>query len=129
MSRSTSSQARCQSGRLALRAFAVYGLSTAAAVASRTEVLSAALLFVSGASLVTGFSTINSLVQENSPEALKGRVLAIYGLAFRGGLPIGSLLAGLLAGSFGAAAVIGVFSLLMVVLAGLARRAPGLARV
>jgi MFS family permease len=116
-------------GRLALLAFAVYGLSTAAAVASRTEVLSAALLFVSGASLVTGFSTINSLVQENSPEALKGRVLAIYGLAFRGGMPIGSLLAGLLAGSFGAAAVIGVFSLLMVVLAGLARRAPGLARV
>jgi len=35
--------------------------------------------------MVTAFSTLNSLVQENAPDALKGRILSIYGLAFRGG--------------------------------------------
>ena len=44
---------------------------------------------IAGASLVTAFSTLNSLVQENAPDALRGRVLSIFGLAFRGGMPAG----------------------------------------
>jgi len=44
-------------------------------------------------------------------------VLAIYGLAFRGGMPLGSLLAGPLVGKFGAPWVIASFSLALVLVA------------
>ena len=46
-----------------------------------------ALLAVAGGCLVVGNSTLSSLVQEHAPPELKGRVLAVYGLAFRGGSP------------------------------------------
>jgi predicted MFS family arabinose efflux permease len=104
-------------GRALLLALVLYGAATAGAVAVRRQEACMALLFVGGWMLVTAFSTLNSLVQENAPEELRGRVVSIYGLAFRGGMPVGSLVAGALAGHFGAPAVIGSFS---VVLAGLA---------
>jgi predicted MFS family arabinose efflux permease len=104
-------------GRITLLAVVVYGTATAAAMASRVQSVSMALLFVSGWSLVTAFSTLNSLVQENTPAALKGRVLSIYGVAFRGGMPLGSLIAGALVRDLGAPRVIGGFSVLLVVLA------------
>lgn len=96
-------------GRLMLAMFVVFGCSTLLAVTSRWQAASMALLFVSGWSLVTAFSTLNSLVQEHAPDALRGRVLAIYGLAFRGGMPLGSLLAGVLVARFGAPWVLGSF--------------------
>jgi predicted MFS family arabinose efflux permease len=105
-------------GRRLLAAFGVYGLATCAACVSRAPRLSVALLFVSGWSLVTAFSTLNSLVQENAPEALKGRVLGIYGFAFRGGMPVGSLVAGAAVNPLGAPAVIGAMSLALALIAG-----------
>jgi predicted MFS family arabinose efflux permease len=83
-------------GRLLLLGFAAYGVATIGAVQSRHQWLSMTLLFAAGLCLVTGFSTLNSLVQENAPAALRGRVLSIFGFAFRGGLPIGALVSGLL---------------------------------
>ena len=60
-------------GRLLLVGFVVYGVATLARGRSRaTRWLSMALLFVAGSSLVTAFSTLNSLVQENAPDALQG---------------------------------------------------------
>jgi MFS family permease len=76
-----------------------------------------ALLFVAGACTVSAFSTLNSLVQEHAPPELRGRVLGIYGLCFRGGMPLGSLAAGALAGPFGAAPVIGGFAAALALLA------------
>ena len=73
-------------------------------MASRIQVVSMALLFVAGASLVTAFSTLNSLVQENAPADLKGRVLSIWGLAFRSGTPLGAPLAGAMVRALGAPA-------------------------
>ncbi len=104
-------------GRILLRAFVVYGLCTIAAVFSARLTLSMVLLVVSGASLVTAFSTLNSLVQENAPDELRGRVLSIYGLAFRGGMPVGSLAAGAFVKSFGAPAVLGALCATLVLLA------------
>jgi predicted MFS family arabinose efflux permease len=100
-----------------LLALLVYGGTVAAAMASRIQVLSMALLFVAGASLVTAFSTLNSLVQENAPGDLKGRILSIWGLAFRSGTPLGALLAGVLVRSLGAPRVLGGFSVLLALLA------------
>ena len=100
-------------GRASLAAFVVYGLATLGALLATSQWAAMALLLVSGFFLVTAFSTVNSLVQENVPDALKGRVLGIYGLAFRGGGPLGSLIAGPLVRGFGAPAVMGTFSLLL----------------
>jgi predicted MFS family arabinose efflux permease len=69
--------------------------------------------------VVTGYSSLNSLVQENAPPAMKGRVLSIYGLAFRGGQPLGAVVAGLMVRSLGPSVVVGGFTLLLAVIAGL----------
>jgi predicted MFS family arabinose efflux permease len=104
-------------GRTLLRAFMGYGVVTAAAVASRNQALSMALLAVSGWCLVTAFSTLNSLVQENAEDAFKGRILSIFGLAFRGGMPLGSLAAGFLVRPMGAPLAIGGFAAALALIA------------
>jgi predicted MFS family arabinose efflux permease len=104
-------------GRLMLIAVFVYGLAVTAAMVSRVQAISMAMLFLAGACVVTAFSTLNSLVQENAPAELKGRILSIYGLAFRSGLPVGSLAAGVLVRSLGAPRVIGAFSVALALLA------------
>jgi predicted MFS family arabinose efflux permease len=101
-------------GRLLLVAFAGHGLLATAAMASRLKPLTMVLLFASGVCVVTAFSTLNSLVQEKAPEALRGRVLSLFGLAFRGGGPLGGLLAGVLVKGFGAPLVLGAYSMLLV---------------
>jgi len=103
-------------GRLMLLCFAAFGAVTVAAVLSRWQGVSMALLVGSGFFLTTAFSTLNSLVQENAPDELRGRVLSIFGLAFRGGGPVGSLVAGGLVRAAGAPVVMAVYSGLLFVL-------------
>jgi MFS family permease len=105
-------------GRLMLAAFAAFGLVSAGASLSRLQWLSMVLLVGSGFTLTTAFSTLNSLVQEMAPEALRGRVLSIFGLAFRGGGPVGSLLAGSLVREAGAPLVMAAYSAVLLLLAG-----------
>ena len=52
------------------------------------------ILFFAGATLLVVFALTNSLVQLVVPNALRGRVLSIYMMAFRGGMPLGSLISG-----------------------------------
>jgi predicted MFS family arabinose efflux permease len=105
-------------GRRMMAAFVGYSVCTIGAVLSPFQWLSMALLFVGGWSLVSGFSTLISLVQENAADELKGRIMSIYGVAFRGGMPLGSLVAGLLARALGAPLVIASFSALLALLCG-----------
>jgi MFS family permease len=105
-------------GRIMLLGFVLFGGMAAAAVLSRRQGLAMMFLLVAGVSLTTAFSTLNSLVQEHAPPAMKGRVLSIYGLAFRGGMPLGSLVAGFLVGPWGAPLVIGGFTMARGVQAG-----------
>ncbi len=111
-------------GRLMLLAFASFGAFTIAASLSRWQWLSMLFLVGSGFFMTTAFSTLNSLVQELAPDALRGRVLSIFGLAFRGGGPVGSLVAGALVRRAGAPLVMAGFSaaLLLIAAALLARR-------
>ena len=69
------------------------GLVTAFAL-SRTLWLSYLLLFLDGAALLVVFSMTASLVQLIVPDHLRGRVVSIYMVAFRGGMPLGSLWGG-----------------------------------
>jgi MFS family permease len=64
---------------------------------SRVLWLSEALLFVSGAALIMSMSLVTSLVQLIAPNELRGRVMSIYMVAFRGGMPLGSLVSGKIA--------------------------------
>ena len=104
-------------GRLMLQAFVLFGAVTTAAALSRWQWLSMLLLAGSGFFLTTAFSTLNSLVQEMAPDALRGRVLSIFGLAFRGGGPVGSLVAGALVRRAGAPPVMSAYAALLLLTA------------
>ncbi len=83
-------------GRHALELLIVFGISMTAFSLSRTLLLSCAALFVAGASLVAVLSLLSSLVQEITADSMRGRVMSVYNVAFRGGMPVGSLLTGAL---------------------------------
>jgi predicted MFS family arabinose efflux permease len=104
-------------GRILLRALMVYSLCGAGAMAVRHQAACMLLLFLAGAAMVTAFSTLNSLVQENAAPEVKGRVLSIYGVAFRGGGPVGAVLAGLAVRDLGVPWVIGGYSMALLLVA------------
>jgi MFS family permease len=64
---------------------------------SRLLPLSYVLLFASGVTLMIVVSCLMSLVQLIAPNEMRGRVMSIYLVAFRGGMPLGSLVSGYLA--------------------------------
>jgi MFS family permease len=72
----------------------VFGALLTMFALSRILWLSHVLLFLAGAALIVVFSMTSSLVQLIVPDHLRGRVVSIYMVAFRGGMPLGSLAAG-----------------------------------
>jgi MFS family permease len=104
-------------GRLMLATFAAFSVLAAGALFASWQPLVMALLFGAGGALVTAYSTLNSLVQELAPDALRGRVLSAFGLAFRGGGPLGGLVAGALVGPLGLRVVLGAYCALLGVIA------------
>lgn len=84
---------------------------------SKRFVLSCVIIFIYGAVLLAVFTSISSLVQLITPDNMRGRVLSIYNVAFRGGIPIGSLLAGALVKQFTAPVVIAWNGILLSLLA------------
>ncbi len=81
-------------GRTLLVVQAVFGALIMAFAMSRVWWWSCLLLFFAGAALLVVFSMTASLVQLIVPDHLRGRVVSIYMVAFRGGMPLGSLAAG-----------------------------------
>ena len=61
---------------------------------SRNLVVSMVVLFAAGIALIIVFALNSSLVQIYVTDGLRGRVLSVYNVAFRGGMPIGSVFAG-----------------------------------
>jgi MFS family permease len=104
-------------GLITLITQVAYGLLIIAFAASRILWLSDLILFLTGAALMVVFSTVTSLVQLIAPNEMRGRVMSIYMLAFRGGMPLGSLISGYLAKYFGAPLVIGMNGILIVAVA------------
>ncbi len=72
------------------------GLSIAFAL-SRVAWISYGILFLAGAAIVIVFAMFMTLVQQNVDDAMRGRVVSVYTLAFRGAMPLGNLTAGFLA--------------------------------
>jgi MFS family permease len=93
-------------GRTALIVQALCGLLIVGFALSQVLWLSDLLLFFTGAALIVVFATVTSLVQLVVPNELRGRVMSIYMVAFRGGMPLGSLVSGYFASKFGAPLVL-----------------------
>jgi MFS family permease len=104
-------------GLTALLVQALYGILIIAFAISRVLWVSDILLFLTGAALMVVFSTVTSLVQLIAPNEMRGRVMSIYMLAFRGGMPLGSLTSGWLATFLGAPRVIAINGVLLVAVA------------
>ncbi len=61
------------------------------------------MLVLVGASMMTAFAMVSSLVQLITTDDMRGRVMSVYNFAFRGGMPIGNLLSGWLVTYLGTA--------------------------
>ena len=104
-------------GLTALVMQAVYGSLIIAFSLSHLLWLSDLLLFLTGATLMIVFSTVTSLVQLAAPDNMRGRVMSIHLVAFRGGMPLGSLASGTLADFIGAPIVIAINGALLIAVA------------
>ena len=104
-------------GRTLLMTQVAFGALITAFAISRILWLSDVLLFFSGAALLMTFSMTSSLVQLIVPDHLRGRVMSIYMVAFRGGMPLGSLAAGYVASRTSAPLVLQVNGVLIMCVA------------
>ena len=100
-------------GLTALLVQVLFGLLTVAFAYSRTMWVSYVLLMLSGAALMVVFSLFSSLVQLIVPNELRGRVMSIYMVAFRGGMPLGSLATGVVIDRLGAPHTIAINGVLL----------------
>jgi MFS family permease len=89
-------------GRLIALACGGFGVSLIAFGFSRNFWLSAVLLIPVGFSIMLQMACSNTLIQAMVPDALRGRVMAVYSMMFMGMAPFGALLGGVLADRLGA---------------------------
>jgi MFS family permease len=90
-------QAHRRRGPLVLGAAIVFFAAILLFCVSRRPALSAALLGFAGGAMVSCVATVNSLIQTQVPDHLRGRVLSMHTMAFLGFTPLGSLVVGTLA--------------------------------
>ncbi len=74
------------------------------------------MLFLGGAALIACFGLVSSLVQTQVEDSMRGRVMSIYNVAFRGGMPFGAFAAGRMIESLSAQQVLAMNGLLLVTL-------------
>ncbi len=81
-------------GRVALLLQLAFAVLLIAFGLSRNVFFTLVIGFFAGACVVGVVSLYSSLVQLATSDAMRGRVMSIFMLAFRGGMPLGNLLAG-----------------------------------
>jgi MFS family permease len=84
-------------GKVALALQLAFALLLVGFAFSRFLPLSLVLAFFAGACIVGVISLYSSLVQLTASDEMRGRVMSIFMLAFRGGMPLGNLIAGYVA--------------------------------
>jgi predicted MFS family arabinose efflux permease len=105
-------------GRLAVLALFALGLATAGFAFSKWLPVSCVLIFVAGAAVMASASLMLSLVQLIIADSMRGRVMSVYNLAFRAGIPLGALILGKLIPILGISAAVAGFGLSLVGVAG-----------
>lgn len=89
-------------GRLIPFASAVFGIALMVFSFSHSLWLSLVLLSVSGLGMMIQLASSNTLLQTMIDDSMRGRVMSLYTTAFMGMMPVGSLIAGTVAGRIGA---------------------------
>jgi len=92
-----SSSYAAKKGKLALMLQLAFACTLVAFGISRNLASSLVIAFLAGMCIVGVISLYSSLVQLTTSDAMRGRVMSIFMLAFRGGMPLGNLLAGFVA--------------------------------
>jgi len=100
-------------GQRALMLLIALGFVISGFALSTSLPLSAVLLFLTGGMMMPVFALVSSLVQAITADSMRGRVMSVYNVAFRGGMPIGSLILGSFIPMFGAPHVIAVTGVLL----------------
>jgi predicted MFS family arabinose efflux permease len=98
---------------LAVTNLILLGVTVVAFSFSRNLALSCAMLFIGSAALISTFSLVASLVQESIADDIRGRVMSVYNMAFRGGMPFGSLISGKFVERYSAPPVVAVNGVLL----------------
>jgi MFS family permease len=101
-------------GHVALVMLMCLGAGITGFALSRSVAISCGMLLFSGASMMGVFSMVVSLVQLVVTNQMRGRVMSVYNFAFRGGMPLGNLIAGQLVPIFTAPKVLAVNGVLLV---------------
>jgi len=104
-------------GRIALIMLTCLGAGICGFALSTSLWLSCVMLFLSGISLISVFTLVNSVVQLITTNEMRGRVMSVYNFAFRGGMPMGNLLTGWLVPMFSAPLVLAVNGMILMALA------------
>jgi len=89
-------------GRVIFIGALTFGASLVAFSSARTVWLAAPLLALAGAGFIVQAASTNTIIQTIVDEPFRGRVMAFYTMAFFGSVPVGSLIAGVVATSVGA---------------------------
>jgi MFS family permease len=84
-------------GRTLLMVQFMFGLLIVTFALLRVFWVNAIVLFAAGACMVMVSAMLSSLVQLNATNEMRGRVMSIYMVSFRGGMPLGSLAGGWMA--------------------------------
>jgi MFS family permease len=105
-------------GRWVAASAAAFGVALIAFSFSRTFWLSALLLIPVGAAMMVEMAASNTLLQAMVPDALRGRVMALYSMMFMGMAPFGALAAGWVAERRGAPLTVAVGGLVCLAGAG-----------
>jgi predicted MFS family arabinose efflux permease len=104
-------------GRVALMLQLAFACLLVAFAVSRSLPFSLVIAFFSGACIVGVISLYSSLVQLTTSDEMRGRVMSIFMLAFRGGMPLGNLIAGYVAQRWSISIALGVNGAVLAVVA------------
>lgn len=94
----------------------LFGLCGIALGLAGNLVVAALALFAAGIAWVLTLATMNATAQLMAPQWIRGRAMSLYSLAFAGVLPVGAILAGLVADGIGTSGALYMFSGAAVVL-------------
>ena len=103
---------RSPKGRMVTIAAPVFGVFVSLLGFTRSFPLLLGLLTLTGFFQVLHTATTNTLLQSIVRDEFRGRVMSVYSLAFLGLMPIGSLLAGIVADQWGPGAWLSVAGLI-----------------
>jgi predicted MFS family arabinose efflux permease len=104
-------------GRMALIMQICFGLMIVVFTLTNTVWIAYGILFLAGIFMMILFAMIMSLVQLIVSDDMRGRVMSIYMVAFRGGMPLGSLVTGLLSKHFSLPRILLVEGIMMTIIA------------